>query len=185
MKFGHPNLQTGNRKIKEVSHLINVLFLVLLIGCSHSETGKIKKTDNSHPFNGEADILQSWQGDFPVAQLELLPDNQRKQAVGFSDDAETFEAVWRVFKPDKAVPEINFKANLVLFACNTQFFNRISIRRVNVKNGVAEVLAMETMSAMPIEYKVAMSLVKVIRQGITTLQSDNGMHQIIFLKSSS
>lgn len=174
MKFRHPNSQTGNRKIKEVSHLINVLFLVLLIGCSHSETGKIKKADNSHPFNGEAEILQSWQGDFPVVQLKLLPDKQRKQAVGFIDDAETFEAVWRVFKPDKeAVPEINFKINLVLFARNTQFFNRISIRRVNVKNGVAEVLAMETMSAMPIEDKVAMSLVKVTRQGITALQSDD------------
>jgi len=42
---------------------------------------------------------------------------------------------------------------------------------VNVKNGVAEVLAMETMSAMPIEDKMAMSLVVVAREGITAIQS--------------
>ncbi|MCK4604026.1 MAG: hypothetical protein KAU41_04920 [Deltaproteobacteria bacterium] len=51
------------------------------------------------------------------------------------------------------------------------FYNRISIGKVNVKNGVAEVLAMETMSAMPIQDKVAMSLVVVARQGITAIQT--------------
>ena len=51
-------------------------------------------------------------------------------------------------------PEIDFTVNLVLFARNTQFYNRINIGKVNVSNGVAEVLAMETMSAMPIEDKV-------------------------------
>ena len=83
------------------------------------------------------------------------------------------ETVWKTFKPDDAVPEIDFKANLMLFARNAQFFNRISIGKVNVKNGVAEVLVMKTMSAMPIEDKVAMSLVKVARQGITAIQSGN------------
>jgi hypothetical protein len=106
-----------------------------------------------------------------VAQLKLLPEKQREQAVGFIDDVETFEDVWRAFKPGEDVPKIDFKANLLLFARNTQFYNRISIGKVNVKNGVAEVLAMETMSAMPIEDKVAMSLVVVARQGITAIQT--------------
>jgi hypothetical protein len=43
--------------------------------------------------------------------------------------------------------------------------------KVNVKNGVAEVLAMETMSVIPIEDNVAMSLVVVGRQGITAIQA--------------
>ena len=68
-------------------------------------------------------------------------------------------------------PEIDFTVNLVLFARNTQFYNRINIGKVNVSNGVAEVLAMETMSAMPIEDKVAMSLVVVVREGITAIQA--------------
>ena len=52
-------------------------------------------------------------------------------------------------------------------------YNRIRIGKVNVKNGVAEVLAMETMSAMPIEDKVAMSLAVVGRQGISGIQIGN------------
>ena len=42
---------------------------------------------------------------------------------------------------------------------------------MTVKNGVAEVLAIETMSAMPIEDKVAISLVVVARQGIKAIQA--------------
>jgi len=131
----------------------------------------MEKTDHAQAVSGEAEILQSWQGDYPVARLDLLPEKQREQAVGFIDDVETFEDVWKAFKPGEDVPEIDFKANLVLFARNTQFYNRIRIGKVNVKNGVAEVLAMETMSAMPIEDKVAMSLVVVARQGITAIQA--------------
>jgi acid phosphatase (class A) len=123
------------------------------------------------PLNGEAEILQSWQGDYPVDKLQLLPEKQRQQAVGFIDNAEIFAGVWKAFNPGEAVPKIDFKTNLVLFARNTQFFNRISIGKVNVKSGVAEVLAMETMSAMPIEDKVAVSLAVVARKGITAIQS--------------
>ena len=108
-------------------------------------------------------------------ELQLLPDKQRQQAVGFIDNAETFAGVWKAFKLGEAAPKIDFTANLVLFARNTQFFNRISIGKVNVKSGVAEVLAMETMSAMPIEDKVAMSLVVVARKGITAIQSGDKM----------
>ena len=107
-----------------------------------------------------------------------VPEKQREQAVGFIVDAKTFEEVWKAFKPEEAVPEIYFKTNLVLFARNTQFYNRISIGKVNVKNGVAEVLAMETLSAMPIEDKVAMSLVLVPRHGITAIQAGDEINPI-------
>jgi len=122
-------------------------------------------------LDGEAEILRSWQGNFPVNQLQVLPEKQRQQAVGFIDDAKTFEGVWKAFKPGVDVPEIDFTANLVFFARNTQFYNRIRIGKVNVKNSVAELLAMETMSAMPIEDKVAMSLVVVPRKGIKAIQT--------------
>ena len=129
----------------------------------------------SQPLDGEAKISQSWQGDYPVDKLNLLPEKQRQQAVGFIGDAKTFEGVWKALKPGEDVPEIDFKANLVLFARNTQFYNRISIAKVNVKNGVAEVLAMETMSAMPIQDKVAMSLVVVPRKGIKLIRATDGL----------
>ena len=126
---------------------------------------------HSQPLDGEAKILQSWQGDYPVDKLNLLPEKQCEQAVGFIGDVKTYEGVWKALKPGEDVPGIDFKANLLFLARNTQFYNRISIGKVNVTNGVAEVLAMETMSAMPIEDKVAMSLVVVSRSGITAIQS--------------
>ena len=124
-----------------------------------------------HSLDGEAKILQSWQGDYPVSYLNLLPEKQREQAVGFIGDAETFGGVWKAFKPGEAVPEIGFRGNLVLFARNTQFYNSIRIGKVNVTNGVTEVLAMETMSAMPIEDRVVISLVVVARQRISGIQA--------------
>lgn len=142
-----------------------------LVGCSHLDTGVGKQPGHIQPLDGEAEILQFWEGNYPVAQLRLLPEKQRVQAAGFIDDAKTFEGVWKAFRPGEAVPKIDFTVNLVLFARNTQFYNRISIGKVNVTNGMAEVLARETMSAMPIEDKVAMSLVLVARQGITAVQT--------------
>jgi acid phosphatase (class A) len=126
-----------------------------------------------HSYDFEAQILQSWQGDFPANQLELLPEKQREQTVGYIGGAETFGNVWKAFKPGEAVPEIDFQADLVLFARNTQFYNSIRIGKVKVSNGIAEVLVMETMSAMPIEDKVAISLAVVARQGISGIQIRN------------
>ena len=130
---------------------------------------------HSQPLGGEVDILESWHGDYPVDQLNLLPEKQRQRGVGFIDDVRTFEGVRRAFQPAEAVPQIDFKTNLVLFARNTQFYNRIRIGKVNVKNGVAEVLAMETMSAMPIEDKVAMSMVLVSRKYIKAIRTADGL----------
>ena len=130
---------------------------------------------HSQPLDGEAKILQSWQGDYPVDKLNLLSEDQSEQAVGFIDAAEIFENVWKAFKPGEAVPNIDFKANMVLFARNTQFYNRIRISKVNVKNGIAEVLAMETMSAAPIEGKVAMSMVVVQRKDIKSIRTTDGL----------
>jgi len=164
--------------MKKIYLLLPVLTIALLLGCGHSNTGVVKQPGHSQLLNGEAEILQSWQGDYPVDKLQLLPEKQREQMVGFIDNAEIFAGVWEAFAPGEAAPEIDFKTNLVLFARNTQFFNRISIGKVNVKNGVTEVLAMETMSAMPIEDKVAISLVLVPRHGITAIQTNDGIISI-------
>lgn len=100
----------------------------------------------------------------------MLPKAQHNSPVGYINDKETFGRIWQAFKPGEAIPEVDFKANLVLFVRNTQFYNRINIGKVKVEKGVAEVLAMETLSALPIEDKVAMSVVVVPRKGITGLK---------------
>jgi len=112
----------------------------------------------------------SWQGDYPVDALDRLPAGQRDGATGYIGDARTFASVWRVFKPDETVPQVDFKRDLVLFARNVRFYNRTRIGQVQVKNGVLEVLALETMSAHPIEDKVAMSLAVVPRKGVKAIQ---------------
>jgi hypothetical protein len=159
-----------------------LICIAIIAGCAGIENqGKVEAdalANLTRPFNGEAKILQSWQGDYPTAQLNLLPNNQRENAVGFIGNTETFKAAWNAFKPGEAFPDIDFNTNFVIFAKNTQFFNSIRIGKVNVTNGVAEVLAMETMSAMPIEDKVAMSLVVIARQGITGVQSGDEIIQI-------
>ncbi len=144
---------------------------MLLVGCSHSNTGTMEKASHAQAVKNEAKILRSWQGDYPVDKLSQLPENQREYGIGYIDNAKTFNRVWKALKPGEELPEIDFKANLAIFVRNTQFYNRISIGQVKVKNGVAEILAMETMSAMPIEDKVAMSLVVVARKGIIAVQS--------------
>ena len=118
----------------------------------------------------QAEILQTWQGDFPVAQLDVLPVKQRERAVGFIDNARVFTAVWKCFKPDENIPEIDFTENLVMFARNTHFYNRISIGRVDIVDGVAEVLAMETMTATAIEDKVGFSLAVVPRKNMKAVK---------------
>ena len=161
--------------VKRIGLLFSVIALVILVGCSHSNTSTMMTKNDPQPMNGEAKILQSWQGDYPVARLDLLPDKQCEIAAGYFGNAKTFEAVWSVFKSGEAVPNVDFNVNLVVFARNTQFFNRNKIFKVKVTNGVAEVLAMETRSAMPIEDKVAMSLAVVARQGISAIKNGGGI----------
>jgi membrane-bound inhibitor of C-type lysozyme len=126
----------------------------------------------------QAKILQSWHGDYPVAKLSLLPEKQRNKAVGYIQDAKTFEIVWKTFKPDEPVPTVDLRKHIVLFTRNTQYYNRISIGKVNVTDGVGELLAMETMSAIPIEDKVAMSMVLVSREGIDSISTPDGLVHI-------
>ena len=49
--------------------------------------------------------------------------------------------------------------------------NRTSIFKVELRDGSAEILAMETMSALPIEEKVAMAMAVIPREGVTAIQA--------------
>jgi len=158
-------------EVKKILWGVTALVLVLLVGCSLSEGSKAGRTDALQGMTGKADIVNFWHGDYPADQLNLLPETQRGLGVGVIEDARTFKTVWQAFKPGQDIPEIDFKETLVLFARNIQYYNRIAIGQVNVTDGVAEVLAMETMSARPIEDKVGMSLAAVSRKGITAVRS--------------
>jgi len=115
--------------------------------------------------------MQSWSFDYPAAQLDRLPEAQRYAHVGYIGDAVSFAAIWRAAKPTEPVPPVDFDKNLVLFARNVDFYNRTSIAKVTLVQGSAEVIAIATMSALPIEDKVAMALAEVPRAGMSTLHA--------------
>ncbi|MBW2504579.1 MAG: hypothetical protein JRE16_08435 [Deltaproteobacteria bacterium] len=129
--------------------------------------------------NGSADlpIVTSWSGEYPVAELGQLPEGQQQSRVGYIGDAKRFAAIWRQFKPNDPLPEVDFLQHLVVFSRNVEFFNRTNIFRVTLADGTLEVLAMETMSAIPVEDTVALALAVVPRAGIETLKI--GPDQII------
>ncbi len=158
-----------------------ILLLVMLTGCggddpAQERTGALlappqQRAGDSQAARHDVKILQSWQGDYPVAQLGQFPANQRDHGTGYINDATEFGRIWKAFKPGEDVPDVDFQDNLVLFARNTRFYNRTSIGKVEVQDGVAEVLALETMSAQPIEDRVAMSLAVISRKGITAVRA--------------
>ena len=116
-------------------------------------------------------ILQQWSGDYPVSELHRLPENLRTSPVGYLADAETFADVWQAFKPNEKMPEVDFKSNLVVFTRNVDFYNRTSIGMVKLVDGVLEIVAMETMSALPIEDKAAMAMAVIHRAGVKFIQA--------------
>ncbi|MCJ7593633.1 MAG: hypothetical protein MUO52_02535, partial [Desulfobacterales bacterium] len=100
-----------------------------------------------------------------------LPEGRRSSAVGYIGDGETFSAVWQAFEPLQNVPRVDFSTQLVVFSRNVDFYNRTSILKITLQDGVAEVLAVETMSAMPIEDKVGMALAVIPRDGVKFIQT--------------
>ncbi|HSO19691.1 MAG TPA: hypothetical protein VLT88_09550 [Desulfosarcina sp.] len=111
-------------------------------------------------------LIGSWAGDLPVDRLDLLPEDQRRTPVGFIGDPAVFEAVWKAVKPGDRIPHVDFGENMVLFSRNVDFYNRTSILKVTLEAGQARIIAMQTMSAMFIEDRVAMAMAVVPRKGI-------------------
>jgi hypothetical protein len=116
-------------------------------------------------------ISQSWSGDYPVAELTRLPEGQQQSGVGYLGSAAMFETVWTAFKPGEALPSVDFGKHVVVFHRNVAFYNRTRIFKVTLRDGVAEVLAMETMSAIPITDKVAMAMAVIPRADVKFLRS--------------
>lgn len=122
--------------------------------------------------SGSRDILiLQWSGDYPVTDLDHLPEGQRAASVGYINDAKTFAAVWQVFKPDEKLPVVDFSTNLIVFVRNVNFYNKINLLNCNLTDGTLDVLAMETMSAMPIEDKVGMALAMVPRANLKSIRA--------------
>jgi len=143
--------------------LLTGMLLAMMTGCSNVPVADTPPT--------ELVISQAWSGDYPVAELKRLPAGQQQSGVGYLGSATAFESVWSAFKPGEAVPALDFGKHVVVFHRNVDFYNRTRIFKVTLKDGVADVLAMETMSAIPITDKVAMAMAVIPRANIKSLRS--------------
>jgi hypothetical protein len=147
-----------------------LLLVVLWIACNFL----LNRTVTFAAQPGQAKdlpIVQQWSGDYPVSALNRLPEGQRESRVGYLGEGAAFNDVWQAFKPSEKAPEVDFSTHLVLFCRNVEFYNRTSIAKVTLMDGVAEVIAIETLSAIPIEDKVAMALAVIPREGLRFIQA--------------
>ncbi len=147
-----------------VTTLSLVIGLICLVGCTPVAV------QSSEP----RDLTPSatWSGDYPIAALDQLPPGQQQSRAGYIGDVDTFAKVWQNFMPEAALPAVDFANNLVVFHRNVVYYNRTSIFKVMLTEGVAEVLAMETMSAMPVEDRAAMAMAVIPRAGVKAIRLD-------------
>jgi hypothetical protein len=155
---------------KFLDHYMNAIWVLLawttlavMAGCSNVPVESAPPT--------ELVISQSWSGDYPVAELWRLPEGQQQSPTGYLGSAAAFESVWTAFKPGEALPAVDFGRQVVVFHRNVDFYNRTRIFKVTLRDGAAEVLAMETMSAIPISDKVAMAMAVIPRANLKVIQS--------------
>ena len=118
-------------------------------------------------------ILQKWSGDFPIAHLDQLPEGQTDTSIGYIGKKSVFANVWKAFKPEEPVPEMDFNKNLVVYTRNVTFYNRLSIFKITLSGDTIHIMAMETRSALPIEDHVAMGMAAIPREGIKYIQAGN------------
>jgi len=155
------------------------LFLLLLSVLPFLMNGCAGTKPTPNMASIQIPLLETWSGDYPVAELGRLPAGQQDMATGYIGDTETFTPVWRAFMPEKILPAVDFSKNIVVFSRNIQFYNRTSILKVEMHHyGAAEIIAMETMSSIPIEEKVAMSMALIPRDGVMAIQAGTEKIQV-------
>ena len=118
-------------------------------------------------------ILQKWTGDYPIVHLNRLSQGQQQSRIGYIGDTVVFTTVWQAFNQGEKPPEVDFRRNFIVFSRNVDFYNRISIFKITLKDGVIEILTLETRSALPIEDKVAMAMAVIPRAGVEYIQAGN------------
>ena len=177
-------LQTTGCQQNELYGLKFVLLFLLLwvvpfyiSGCASTNT---IANENAVPV--DIPLLDKWSGEYPVSELGRLPEGQQDSAAGYLGDKATFINVWQAFMPKEISPTVDFTKNIVVFTRNVQFYNRTAIFKVELKDGSAEILAMETMSALPIEDKVAMAMAVIPREGVRFIRAGTENIKVMNLK---
>jgi len=147
---------------------VTTLFLLIGLICLVACTPVAVQSSEPRDLTPSA----TWSGDYPIAALDQLPPGQQQNRAGYIGDVDTFARIWQNFMPEAALPAVDFENNLVVFHRNVVYYNRTNIFKVTLTEGVAEVLAMETMSAMPVEDRAAMAMAVIPRTGVKAIRLD-------------
>lgn len=149
--------------MKAISGMLAGLLLVWLGACA--------PVPAERPAAAAVPVAQRWSGDYPVAALDRLPPGQRDGRAGYFANAAEFATAWSAFRPGEGVPDVDFARDIVVFVRNVTFYNQTRIFKTELRDGVLHVLATETLSARPIEDRVAMALAVVPRAGVHFIEA--------------
>lgn len=108
-----------------------------------------------------------------MVHLDRLPEGQTDVGIGYIGKQAVFANIWKAFKPQEPVPEMDFSKNLVVYTRNIKFYNRQSIFNVTLKGDTIAIMAMATQSALPLEEHAAMAMAAIPRKGIKYIQTGN------------
>jgi hypothetical protein len=125
---------------------------------------------------------EQWSGFYPVKQLVKLPAKQQKSAIGAIQDKKTWEAVFKALQPDVKVPEVDFKKNIVVFARNIRFVNRIIGLTGMLEEDTLVVRYAATRTARPIVDQVFLVAAVFPRKGISKIS--NGQETVPLAKGA-
>jgi hypothetical protein len=128
----------------------------------------------ARPGTVAAPIRQQWAGSYPTARLDHLPEGQQETATGVLGDPWELSEVWRVWKPGVSTPPVDFDREIVLFARNTRYLNRLRIGAITLRDGLASVETIETRSAIPIEDECFLAMAVVPRAGLHRADTGTG-----------
>lgn len=150
------------------------LFLSAISFSSEAGVKKEKLNSTSSAENRDAlPILNRWNGDYPIAQLDRLKDGHAQLHGGYIGDEEAFASFWKNFKPGTAVPRVNFNENLVVFVRGDASYSQMLIAKVTLKQNIAEVVASGNRSRSTPEDSFAMALAVIPRAGVKFVRVGN------------
>jgi len=149
-----------------------VCFVGVCAAVAFSISAQAQPTAGNHKPR-DLPILQKWSGDFPLSHLDRLPEGQTDTIIGYIGDRSIFANVWKAFKLEEPVPEVDFSKNLGVYTRNVRFYNRLSIFKITLTGDTIDVMAMETRSARPLEAHTAMVMAAIPREGIKYIKAGN------------
>ena len=121
---------------------MRTLFALLMVAAAALPAGAASKSaPNIAPQPTNIKIVMSWGADVSAAEFEALPSWIPALKGGYVCDEAAFTALWSVLKPGTIPPKIDFTKHMVVFAARDSAYEQLFVAKVDLKDGVAEVVA--------------------------------------------